>query len=156
MAELMKFTMLQAIARTRRYLKDSSTSVWSNEEITDFINEGIRTIRRKIPEYFYDLDEVFVNTDIINLDGEYKELPCIYAASRCSEQDEQHYRAVQKRNEFEAALEEMEAQIRNSYKYEEKVAASDNPYANNLAMDYVVDVYYNNNSFEDEIPPLEP
>lgn len=154
--DLTKFTMAQAIARTRRYLKDQTTSVWSDEEIMDFINEGISAVKRKIPEYFYDLLEIFIKADTINLDGEYKTLPCIFAASRCFEQDEQHYRAVQRRNEFESLLEEMDSQIRDSYKYEEKVAASDNPYATNLDMDYVVDVYFDYESLEDEIPPLEP
>jgi hypothetical protein len=152
----MPFTMEQAIKRTRRYLKDMTTSVWSDEEIIDFVNEGILIVKRSIPEYFYDLVEVFVKTETIVLDDEYKFLPCIFAASRCFEQDEQHYRAVQRRNEFESMLGDMKEEIINSYKYEEKVAQSDNPYADKLEMDYVVDVYFNNNSSEDEIPPLEP
>jgi hypothetical protein len=152
----MPFTMEQAVARTRRYLKDVTTSVWSDEEIIDFVNEGILIIKRSIPEYFYDLTEIFVKTETIVLDDEYKFLPCIFAASRCFEQDEQHYRAVQRRNEFESMLGDMKEEIINSYKYEEKVAKSDNPYATKLEMDYVVDVYFNNNSSEDEILPLEP
>jgi hypothetical protein len=58
----MPFTMEQAIKRTRRYLKDMTTSVWSDEEIIDFVNEGILIVKRSIPEYFYDLVEVFVKT----------------------------------------------------------------------------------------------
>lgn len=150
------FTLIQAITRTRRYLKDMTTSVWSDEEIIDFINEGILLVKKRIPEYFTDLVETYVKTDTIQLEDVYKTLPCIYAASRCFEQDEQHYRAVQRRNEFESALMDMEDEIRGSYKYEQKVNDPTNPYYAQLESDYVRDVYFNNYDNEDEIAPLEP
>jgi FAD/FMN-containing dehydrogenase len=150
------FTLENAIKRTRRYLKDMTTSVWTDEEIIDFINEGILVIKRKIPEYFYDLKEIFIKTDVMLLEDEYKNLPCIYAASRCFEQDEQHYRAVQRRNEFESIMEEMVEEIMGSYRYEQKTNDINNPYYTQLENDYVKDVYFDNYSSEDEILPLEP
>lgn len=150
------YTLAKAITKTRRYLKDSSESVWTNNDIKDFINEGMLLIKRTIPEYFYDLVEVYDDAVIIQLEAYYKDMPCIYAASRCFEQDEQHYRATQKRNEFESQLEDMDSQIRGSIEYSDKIANPLNPYFDRMEMDYVRDVYYTNNLETDEILPLNP
>lgn len=149
------YTMLQAILKTRRFLKDNTETVWTNADIKDFVNEGAMAVKRTIPEYFTDLVEVFADGDTIQLEDEYKMLPCIYAASRCFEQDEQHYRATTKRNEFEALLLDMETQILGSIKYYDKINDPDNPYYQNTAMDYVRDVYYVVEE-DDELLPLNP
>ncbi|MDD3414886.1 MAG: hypothetical protein PHY47_12910 [Lachnospiraceae bacterium] len=151
----MAFTLLNAITETRRHLNDSTESVWTDNDISEFINEGLMIIKATIPEYFTDLEEAISKTDIIIIDNLYKKLPCLFAAARCFEQDEQNYRAVQKMNEFESRKMDMETYIRNSKEYEDKINDPNNPY-HNEDVEYVKDVYSYSTIKDDIVLPLIP
>lgn len=146
----MPYTLENAITDTRRILKDTSENVWTNTDITAFINESILDLQSTIPEYFTDLLEVEVLEDEINIDNKYKKIMSIFAASRCFSQDEQHYRASEKMNEYESRKLDMEQKILSSEEYAEKVSASGSSIS-----EYIVNEYYGSSS-DDVILPLEP
>ena len=137
----MSFTLQDAIIETRRYLKDNTESVWTDDDITAFINEALMLIKADLPEFFTDLEEVIEDSDEILLPNTYKKLPCLFASARCFEQDEQNFRAVQKMNEFETRKLDMITQIMNSKEYQDKINDPENPYYE-TGIDYVVDVYH--------------
>jgi len=141
-------TLKEMVIETRRHLKDYTETVWTDVDIKDFINRGILMIKKQVPEYFTDLLPVYNDSYSIVIDMEYEGLPAIFAASRCFEQDEQHYRATSKRNEFESALLDMETELKNSQKYMDKVSGT-------YESDYVRDVYYDLEE-DDELLPLNP
>ena len=47
----MSFTLQNAIIETRRHLKDNTESVWTNDDITAFINEALMLIKADLPEF---------------------------------------------------------------------------------------------------------
>jgi predicted RNA-binding protein with RPS1 domain len=133
-------TTLQAVINaTRRHLKDSTENVWTNADIVEFIDEAIGLIRKTNALYFTNLLRITNKlnlTQTITIDDDYAILLSIFAASRCFEQDEQHYRASQKRNEFEALKSDMEEKIIESKEYGDLLAADDE-----LATETIKDVY---------------
>ena len=84
----MSYTQAQAVADTRRHIKDTTQNVWTDDDIKQFINDAIALIRQAVPLYFttlysvpYDVDGVAV--DVINIDSDYELLIPIFAAARC-------------------------------------------------------------------------
>jgi hypothetical protein len=138
----MAYTIKEAIADTRRHLKDTSENVWTDVDIVEFVNEAINIVKSTIPEYFTDLITVIDKTDTtpININSMYVKMLSLFASSRCFDQDEQYYRATNKMNEFEARRGDMEIQIRDSKEYADKIALDDPD--GSLYKDYVVDEYY--------------
>lgn len=143
----MSYTLATAITDTRRHLKDTTENVWTDDDITYFINEAINIIRKVAVPYFDDLVEVVNTSDTILIDNEFKFLIPIFASARCFEQDEQNYRATKQMNEFESRREEMEIKILDSDEYAELIA--------DLETDAVKDVYFTS-SDTDEVEPLVP
>lgn len=136
------YTQAQAIIDTRRHLKDTTQNVWTDDDIKQFINDAIALIRKSVPLYFVNLypvpyDDDGVQNFTINIDPDYELLIPLFAAARCFEQDEQHYRAVQKMNEFENRKAEMVEEITNSDEYAAIVEA-----LGETGMDAVKDVYF--------------
>jgi hypothetical protein len=159
----MPYTLKNARDDTRRYLKDTTESVWTNADINAFINEGIRIIKATIPEYFTDLEEIDLSVNdadnveiIMDDDGgiglNYTNLIPIFASARCFEQDEQHYRATQKMNEFESRKLDMEYKVTASKDYSDKISET----GGDTGIDYIVDKYFDNDDSEDYIAPLNP
>lgn len=141
----MNFTLQDAITKTRRYLNDQTESVWTNTDIIDFIDEGMLRLQAEMPEFFYDYTRVEDKNLPINIPNKYKALPCIYAASRCFEQDEKRYEAVQKRNEFEQLLQDMLTKFVLTKEYQDKVDANPD---GDTGIDYVVNEYHINTSLD--------
>jgi len=106
-----------AIQKVREDLNDFTQSVWKDEHIIDFINEAIIDIKNTVPEYYTDLDEIETQQDTINIPNAYKFLITLFASARCFEQDEQHYRASQRMNEYEIKKSRMEVQILDNLEY---------------------------------------
>ena len=141
----MSYTQAQAVADTRRHLKDNTQNIWTDADIKQFVNDAIALIRQAVPLYFTTLYRVpYMQDDVesfdINIDEDYEMLIPLFASARCFEQDEQHYRAVQKMNEFETRLNVMVANIMESDEYAEiLIALGDN---GGGAIDYVRNVYH--------------
>ena len=104
-------TRLELILRVRAVTRDLSNSIFREQDITAFINEGIDRFVQVIPE-LANMEYLYSNTDIPKfLPKEYHHLLAVYCASRCFEQDERHYQATTKMNEFEAKLDELKSKI---------------------------------------------
>ena len=138
----MSYTQAQAVADTRRHLKDTTQNVWTDSDIKQFINDAIALIRKSVPLYFaalypvpYDIEGTPSYT--INIDSDYELLIPIFASARCFEQDEQNYRAVQKMNEFESRKVDMVNEILDSDEYAAIIKA-----LGETGVDAVKDVYF--------------
>lgn len=119
----MSYTQSKAVADSRRHLKDNTQNIWTDDDIKQFVNDAIDLIKQAVPLYFVELnrvpyiDSLGVESTDINIDAEYELLIPLFVAARCFEQDEQHYRATQKMNEFETRLSVMSTNILESDAY---------------------------------------
>jgi hypothetical protein len=141
----MAYTQAQAVIDTRRHLKDTTQNIWTDDDIKQFINDAIALIRQAVPLYFTNLQAVPYEVDgvkhsTINIDSDYEMLIPLFAAARCFEQDEQHYRAVQKMNEFESRLVVMVTNIMESDAYADLLARQEEEGI--LRTDAIKDVYF--------------
>ena len=100
----------ELINRVRQYTRDITGSLFTQEDIIAFINEGIdRTKRYK---YFKGMVYLENLSDVpILLPSEYHHLLAIYGASRCFTQYAQHAIAQQFMNEYEFKTQEVELLI---------------------------------------------
>jgi hypothetical protein len=144
----MAYTLANAITATRRHLKDTTENVWTDADITAFVNEAILVIKDSVPEYFTDLDEVTNTTDEIDIDSRYTYLIPLFSSSRCFDQDEQFYRATKQMNEFEARLETATEKIYMSDAYATATT--------NVESESVEDVYSDTADSDDNVPELSP
>lgn len=104
-------TRLDLIQRVRSIARDLSNSIFREQDIISFINEGIDRFRQYIPE-FADMDYLYENTSEPSyLPTQYHHLLSVYSCSRCFSQDERHYQATTMMNEFETKIEELKAAI---------------------------------------------
>lgn len=103
-------TLKTLIDRVRQYTRDTTGSLFTQDDIVSFINEGIDRTRRFT--YFRGMEHLSTLTDEpILLPDEYHHLLAIYAASRCFTQDEQLQLAEQFMNEYEYKTQEVELLI---------------------------------------------
>ena len=104
---------VQLINRVRSLTRDFSNSIFREQDIIDFINEGINRFKQVIPE-FSSMDRLLVQDQEPTLIPEsYQHLLAVYATSRCFGQDERHYQATTLMNEFETKLDELKQAIEN-------------------------------------------
>ena len=98
------------ISRVRQYTRDTTGSLFTQEDIIAFINEGIDRTRRY--KHFKDMTYLESLSDEPKyLPSEYHHLLALYGASRCFTQDEQHAIAQQFMNEYEFKTQEVELLI---------------------------------------------
>lgn len=138
----------ELVQKVRRYTRDTTGSLFTQEDIVDFCNEGIQRMKQVIFE-LKDMDNLKSNTDEVSiLPYQYQHLISVYSASRCFSQDEQQYQASTYMNEFETKLNELLLAIRNG-----DVTLFDKD-GNKIepeglgGVDYVVDVYFRDLSKE--------
>jgi hypothetical protein len=104
---------LKLIQRVRTITRDFNNSIFRENDIIDFINEGVNRCKQVIPE-FSGMTELYANTHVPTLlPDEYHYLLAVYSASRCFGQDERHYQASNYMNEFESKLDELYSKIQN-------------------------------------------
>lgn len=93
--------------RVRSLTRDFSNAIFREQDIIDYINEGIDRIKQVIVE-FEKMPYLLDNADIPTmLPGRYHHLLSLYSASRCFGQDERHYQASNFMNEFETKMDEL-------------------------------------------------
>ena len=128
-------TLKDLIDRIRAYTNDSTGSLFTQENIIAFINEGIdRTRRFKV---FRDMKHLTsLSDEPIYLPSQYHHLLALYGASRCFSQDEQVYVAEQFMNEYEYKMSEVELLINSGELSIEGVNKD------NSEFDGVKDVYF--------------
>ena len=104
----MKLTDL--IHRTRLYCRDNNSYVFTDAEITIFLNEAIDYLRQYLPfrsmKYLEHSDD-----EPIILPDFYHYILSLYASSRCFDKDERFYEGTEKRNEFEKKWDDLLADI---------------------------------------------
>lgn len=129
-------TLKTLIDRVRQYTRDTTGSLFTQEDIVAFINEGIDRTKRykhfKNMEYLSSLSD-----EPKYLPSEYHHLLSIYAASRCYTQDEQVYLAQQFMNEYEFKTQEVELLINDG---ELLIEGYDDK--NDKPFDSIKDVYF--------------
>lgn len=129
-------TLKELINRVRQYTRDITGSLFTQEDIVAFINEGIDRTRRY--KYFKGMEYLnSLSDEPMLLPPEYHHLLAIYGASRCFTQDEQNYLAQQFMNEYEYKTSEMEQLINDGELIIEGFDES-----SNKPFDAVKDVYF--------------
>lgn len=105
-------TLKDLITRVRQYTRDTTGSLFTQDDIIAFINEGIDRTRRY--EYFRDMDHLTSLSDEPKLlPNQYHHLLSVYASSRCYTQDEQTYLAEQFMNEYEFKTQEIDLLVKD-------------------------------------------
>lgn len=141
----------ELVQKVRRYTRDTTGSLFVQQDIVDFINEGLdRT--KQVVKHFKNASYLRSNSDEVELIPEqYQHLLSVYSASRCFAQDEQQYQATTYMNEFEAKLNELlQAILSGDIVITDKdgnVVDSDG----NLGLDYVVDIYFAKNGGDTDV-----
>lgn len=104
--------LVDLVLRVRAYTRDSNGALFTEEDINNFLNEGIDRLR-KITE-LSEMKPLSLSSDVpILLPNQYHHLIAIYGASRCFTQDEQNSMAQVFMDEFEQKLSELEIGIKN-------------------------------------------
>lgn len=128
-------TLKNLIDRIRAYTRDTTGSLFTQDDIIAFINEGIDRTRRY--KSFRDMEHLISLSDEPKyLPSQYHHLLAIYGASRCFTQDEQTYLAEQFMNEYEYKTQEVELLINSGELSIEGVNKDDE------AFDGVKNVYF--------------
>lgn len=104
---------LELIRRVRSLTRDFSNSIFREQDIIDFINEGISRFVQLVPQ-LKGLDPLLVQEQEPGLiPEEYQHLLSVYSASRCFLQDERYYQSTTLMNEFETKIDELKSAIEN-------------------------------------------
>lgn len=125
---------LELIQRVRAYTRDLTNSIFREDDIVAFINEGINRFKQVIPELKSVPKLLTQNQEPIPIPEEYQHLLSVYGASRCFSQDERHYQATTLMNEFEIKLEELRQGIENG-----SIVLIDPSTGEEIATDNVID-----------------
>ena len=129
--------MPNLISRVRSLTRDFTGSIFREQDVRDFINEGIHRVRQIVPELDNMYELLNNQEDVPLMPKQYHHLLSVYATSRCFGQDERHYQATTMMNEFEVKMEEMKSKIEAG-----EIVIVDpetgEPIANNIDTEYVI------------------
>lgn len=104
---------LEIIRRVRSLTRDFSNSIFREQDIIDFLNEGINRAKQIIPELKKEERLLTNQQELLYIPEEYRHLIAVYATARCFGQDEGHYQATTFMNEFEIKMDELRDKILN-------------------------------------------
>lgn len=139
----------ELVQKVRRYTRDTTGSLFTQEDIVDFCNEAIQRMKQVIIE-LKNMDNLKSNTDEVTvLPYQYQHLISVYSASRCFSQDEQQYQATTYMNEFETKLNELLLAIRNGDIILYDKDGNEIKPEGLGGIDYVRDVYFRNFNTEE-------
>lgn len=103
-------TLVDLRRLVRLYTRDENSYLFSDKTIQLFLNEAINRIKQyKIFEGMVKL--VLDDDEPVLLPERYHHMLALYASSRCFENDQRFYEAVERRNEFESLLEGLISEI---------------------------------------------
>lgn len=104
----------EMIIRVRALTRDLTSTIFREEDIVSFINEGIDRCGQIIPQ-LSTMTYLAGTSDVpILLPNAYHSLLAIYATGRCFGQDERHYQGSTFMNEFEQKMDELKVNVENS------------------------------------------
>jgi hypothetical protein len=138
---------LSLTTRVRSLTRDLSKSIFRTSDIYDYMNEGVDRLRSYIPELS---GMVYFTIDASTptpLPDSWHHLVAIYATARCFAQDEQHHQASTYMNEFEVKMSELKLMIQNG---DVEIVVDDAAVVPRYSDDYVRNVYFNDNNFDDD------
>lgn len=101
----------ELIQRVRSLTRDFSNSIFREQDIVDFMNEGINRFKQIIPELKGTPKLLAREQEPYPIPEEYHHLLSVYSAARCFGQDERHYQATTLMNEFEVKLDELKQAV---------------------------------------------
>lgn len=129
----------ELVTRVRSYTRDTTGTLFQQDDLYSFINEGID--RLKQIKSLEGMDYLSQETDIPKLlPPQYHYILAVYGASRCFSQDEQHYLAQTFGDEFNGNYALIELGIKEGT----IVIVDENgkPLDNELDFDGVTNVYF--------------
>lgn len=104
---------LEITQRVRAYTRDLTNSIFREDDIIAFTNEGINRFKQTLPQLKSTPKLLAQNQEPYPIPEEYHHLLAVYSAARCFGQDERHYQATNMMNEFEVKLEELRQKVEN-------------------------------------------
>ena len=132
---------VELIRRVRSLTRDITNSVFREQDIIDFLNEGIDRFVQSMIE-FESMEYLNSQSAIPYLiPRQYQHLLSVYATARCFGQDEQLNQATTFMNEFEFKLGELKEKIESGLIT--IVDLEGNPVEDKYIEDAVTDVYFN-------------
>jgi hypothetical protein len=102
---------IKMIQRVRSLTRDLTSSIFREQDILDFLDEGIDRIKQILPIM---KDMTYLTGDNVeptHLPSHYHSLIPMFATARCFAQDERNYQASTYMNEFETKMEELRIAI---------------------------------------------
>lgn len=133
---------LELMQRTRSLVRDISNSFFREDDIINYLNEGIERVGQRISE-LKDMPLLLNRLDEVQLlPRQWHHLLAVYCASRLCTHDERHYQAGTFMNEFETKLDELSGLV-NSGEVE-IVDADGNLVDANRKHEYVSNRYFMN------------
>lgn len=105
-------TLKDLIQRVRQNTRDTTGSLFTQEDVVSFINEAIDRTRRIKQLSKMSYLEVLIDVPTY-LPEEYHHLLALYATSRCFTQDENSYQAQIFMQEYEYKTQELETLIKS-------------------------------------------
>jgi hypothetical protein len=144
-------TLKQIKARIRTHTNDTTGSIFSEDDIISYINEGIDRIKSK--PYFVNMVYLVTDSDVPTyLPSQYHYLIPLYATSRLFSQDERHYQGTSFMNDFEYKLDELVQAVEAG-----DIILTDPVTGEPINLDeyseatYVEDIYFSNYTTDEEV-----
>ena len=107
MADKENMTRDGLVQRVRALTRDFSNTIFREQDIVDFLNEGINRFKQRIPE-LKGMNMLIARQQEVNLlPIQFQHVLAVYSTARCFGQDEAHYQASTHMNEFEVKLDEL-------------------------------------------------
>lgn len=127
--------------KVRSLARDFNNSIFRQEDIDMFLNEGIDRFIQVLPE-LSNIPYLVSENDIVQIiPREYVNLLASYSVSRLFMQDERHYEATTFMNEFELKLDEFRQKVENG-EIELVDPTTGEPIEKIYPEDYVTDNYF--------------
>jgi len=102
----------QLVLRVRSNVNDLNANIFKKALIENYLNEAVDRLRNSM--YFVDMEYLVSDEQIpIILPTQYHHLLAIYATSKCHENDERHFQAGTRMNEFEDKFLQLVSAIEN-------------------------------------------
>lgn len=131
----------EIINQVRSYSRDFNGTIFREEDIILFANEGVDRIVQVFP-ILSNMPYLVEKEDFPgHIPLSYHHLLSIYSVSRLFSQDERHYEATNYMNEFEIKLEEFKEKVDNG-EVQLRDPETGEVLEGSLGTDYVVDNYF--------------
>lgn len=144
----------QLRSRVRAHARDFNNSIFRQEDIDAFLNEGIDRIIQIMPQ-LNNIPYLDTEEDVVAIiPREYAHLLASYAVSRLYAQDERHYEAGTFMNEFETKFDELMKKVENG-EIELTDPSTGETITFDLPTDYVQDTYFERHAYDDDDFVLE-